>query len=124
MTAKVLIVDDSPAMRVTLRRHLTNAGYEVVEADDGTVGLQRALQLDVQLLIVDVNMPVMGGFEMLEALRKVPGKEQIPAVVLSAESSDRMVAKGRKCGAVAWMVKPIQPRTFAQQIARVLQRAA
>jgi two-component system chemotaxis response regulator CheY len=68
-------------------------------------------------------MPVMGGLEMLEGLRALPGKVSIPAFVLTTESSKEMVARGKKCGATAWIVKPFKPEILIKGISHVLARA-
>jgi two-component system chemotaxis response regulator CheY len=124
MPAKILVVDDSATIRHQLRACLEGAGYEVLEAENGALGLQRAKDTPVDLVIVDVNMPVMSGLEMLEHLRTVPGKATVPAFVLTTESSKDMVARGKKCGATAWIVKPFKPEILIKGIAHVLAAAA
>ncbi len=124
MASKILIVDDSTTIRHQLRTCLQEAGYEVIEAENGALGLQKAKDVDINMIVVDVNMPVMSGLEMLEALRTHPAKDKIPAFVLTTESSKEMVARGKKCGATAWIVKPFKPAVLIKGIAHVLARAA
>jgi two-component system chemotaxis response regulator CheY len=124
MRSKILIVDDSATIRHQLRACLEGAGYEVLEAENGAVGLTRASAEPVDLLIVDLNMPLMNGLEMLEGLRKIPAKASVPAFVLTTESSREMVARGRKCGATAWIVKPFKPDVLIKGIAQILSRRA
>ena len=76
------------------------------------------------MAIVDVNMPVMNGLEMLANLRNIPGKESIPVFVLTTESSKDLVTRGKQHGATAWIVKPFKPDVLAKGVAHVLKRAA
>lgn len=122
MPAKILIVDDSATIRHQLRTCLTEAGYEVIEADNGAVGLQKARCEVFDLMIVDVNMPVMNGLEMLAAIQEIEGREEVPSFVLTTESSREMVARGKKCGAVAWIVKPFKPKILIKGVTHVLSR--
>lgn len=124
MSQRILIVDDSATVRHQLRDCLEAAGYDVVEAENGAFGLQQAKAEVFSLVVVDVNMPVMSGLEMLEHLRGVPGCGSIPAFVLTTESSKDMVARGKKCGATAWIVKPFKPELLIKGVAHVLSRAA
>lgn len=121
---RILIVDDSATVRHQLRDCLEAAGHDVVEAENGAFGLQRAKAEEFSLIIVDVNMPVMNGLEMLENLRAVPERASVPAFVLTTESSKDMVARGKKCGATAWIVKPFRPEILIKGIAHILARAA
>ena len=122
--AKILIVDDSATIRMQLRGCLEPEGHDVTEADNGAVGLQRAKAGAFDLVIVDINMPVMSGLEMLEALREVPAARSVPAFVLTTESSKAMVARGKKCGATAWIVKPFKPELLVRGVAHVLSKRA
>lgn len=124
MSAKILIVDDSVTIRNQLRACIEDAGHTVLEAENGAFGLQMAKDEQIDLIVVDVNMPVMNGLEMLEHLRAVPGKEKVPAFVLTTESSKDMMARGKKCGATAWMVKPFKPNMLTKGIAFCLAKVA
>lgn len=120
MQAKILIVDDSATIRHQLRSCLMSAGYTVQEADNGATGLECAKNQDFDLMIVDVNMPVMNGLEMLKALREIEACKDTPAFVLTTESSREMVALGKQCGALAWIVKPFKPKVLLKGVAHVL----
>ena len=124
MSAKILIVDDSATIRHQLRDCLEGAGYSVTEAENGALGLQKAKDEPIDMIIVDVNMPVMSGLEMLEHLRKVPDRAEVPAFVLTTESSKDMVARGKRCGATAWIVKPFKPKILVKGVAHILAKFA
>jgi len=101
--SKVLIVDDDSALRRLLRAALTARGYDVVEATDGQEGLLAMEKEDPDLVLLDIAMPKMTGWEVLEALRERPELEKIPIVVISALGDE---VRARGLGALAVLVKP------------------
>ncbi len=123
-SSMILVVDDSATIRHQVRACLQAAGLSVIEAENGAIGLQKAKDHPIDMAIVDVNMPVMNGLEMLANLRAVPGKRSLPVFVLTTESSKELVSKGKKHGATAWIVKPFKPDVLAKGVAHVLARAA
>ena len=120
MTQKILIVDDSATVRQKLRTLLATNGYQVVEAEDGQRGLELAEQEDVDLLIVDVNMPVMNGIEMIKAVRKLDKCAKAPIFMLTTEATKGVMTMGRSAGATAWIIKPFRDDILLKGIARVL----
>jgi two-component system chemotaxis response regulator CheY len=114
----ILLVDDSPIIRQELRRFLEGQGYLVREATTGREGLERFVAQPSDLIILDVNMPDMDGLEMLAALRGRAEGAQVPAFVLTSETSRALMARGKQAGATAWMLKPFKP----EGIRRGLQR--
>ena len=123
-SAMILVVDDSSTLRYQVRTCLEAAGYSVIEAENGAIGLQQAKDHPIDMAIVDVNMPVMSGLEMLASLRSVPGKQSVPVFILTTESSRDLIARGKQYGATAWMVKPFKPHVLVKGIAHVLANAA
>lgn len=109
MAKKVLVVDDSRIVRQQVGIALKEAGYEVVEAEDGADGLAkiRANQ-DVATVICDVNMPKMNGIEMVEAVKQGPFKD-LPIVMLTTEGQPELIQRAAKAGAKGWIVKPFKP---------------
>jgi two-component system chemotaxis response regulator CheY len=124
MSSMILVVDDSATIRHQVRACLQAAGHSVLEAENGAIGLQKAKDYPIDMVIVDVNMPVMNGLEMLANLRGIPGKGNVPVFVLTTESSKDLVARGKQHGATAWIVKPFKPDVLAKGVAHVLARAA
>lgn len=124
MPSKILIVDDSATVREQLRECLETAGYSVTQAQDGAVGLQTAIEEDFDLILVDLNMPVMGGLEMTERLRQESGKNDIPLLILTVESSRELIQRGKDCGVTAWVIKPFREKFLLQGIGQVLKVAA
>jgi two-component system chemotaxis response regulator CheY len=94
MKHNVLIVEDDPTMRVILKRTLTASNLEVgeiYEAENGKIGLEMLAEYDVDLMLVDIYMPVMDGMEMLDYVADNPKYRDIPAVVVSTENDDKRI---------------------------------
>ena len=119
MTAKILTVDDSRTMLKMLAFTLQNAGYEVVQAENGQEGLDRLGETDIDVIITDINMPIMDGITFIERLREDKAQAAVPVLILTTESSDEMKAKGRAAGATGWIVKPFDPAKLVDVVRRV-----
>ena len=118
MTRKrILVVDDALTVRLFCRDTLERAGFEVEEAGNGIEGLERALGGGFDLLLVDINMPRMDGYEMVRHLREDPALHSVPVVAISTEASDADVVRAYRAGATVYMVKPVR----AAQLARTAQ---
>ena len=106
MAAKILVVDDDESLRELLRLHLAAAGYEVQVAPDAIAAGYLVLQGAPDLIITDVNMPHMDGFEFVAALRSDAALSSIPVIFLtSVEDGD---ARGRELGAAGYVTKPVR----------------
>lgn len=103
--SKVLVVDDDASLRALVRLHLLNAGYEVLEAEDAVVGGYIVLRTPPDLIICDVNMPYMNGYEFVAALKADPLTQHIPVVFLTVD--DDVAEQAQKLGAVAYLRKPL-----------------
>jgi two-component system, chemotaxis family, sensor kinase CheA len=99
------VVDDSMTTRTLEKSILEAAGYEVVTAADGEAGWQLLREQDVDLVISDVEMPRMDGFELTESIRRRGRSRDLPVILISARSSDRDKARGAEVGANAYIVK-------------------
>ena len=120
MAKSILVVDDSSIARKQLRTFLEQQGFKVSEANNGAAGLDTAKGNPYDLLIVDVNMPVMDGIQMISEVRKLPAYKRTPIFVLTTESADRLALKGKVAGATAWIVKPFNPTVLRKGIKKVL----
>lgn len=103
--AKILVVDDARSIRETMRLQLLNAGYEVLLAEDAVVAGHLVLKERPDMIIVDVNMPYMDGYEFVTALKSDPETSAIPVVFLSA--SHDVADRAHETGAVAYLHKPV-----------------
>ena len=103
---RVLIIDDSEAVRRQVAQTLAPAGYEVVEASDGLEGLSVIKSAGPALVLCDLNMPGMGGMEMLAELSR---SQPLPLMVmLTTEAQPALIRRARELGAVGWIVKPFK----------------
>jgi two-component system chemotaxis response regulator CheY len=115
----ILIVDDSATVRQMLTLTLTGGGFNVVAAENGAEGLAAAKKQKADLVISDVNMPVMTGLQMIAEIRKLPSYAKTPIFVLTTESGAR-VAEGKAVGASAWIVKPFKPESLLAGVKRAM----
>lgn len=109
MEKTVLIVDDSATMRQLISMTLKNAGYKVLEANDGADALTKLTGPKINLMISDVNMPVMDGITLIKKVKELPSYRFMPIIMLTTEAGDAKKAEGKAAGAKAWIVKPFQP---------------
>ena len=117
----VLVVDDSPTMRRMVAWVLIPMGLEVVEAGDGKEALKLLEERTFDLAIVDINMPVMDGIQLMRRIRGKAGLEDLPVLMLTTESSDLMKQAGRAAGATGWLVKPFDPARLLEVIKKVIK---
>jgi two-component system chemotaxis response regulator CheY len=116
----ILTVDDSKSLRQAVVFTLKRAGYEVIEAEDGVEGLQKALDRRFDLVLTDQNMPNMDGLTLIRELRARGEYNRVPILMLTTESSDDMKQKGRAAGATGWLVKPFDPDRLVEVVRKVL----
>jgi len=118
---KVLVVDDSNSIRDMVSFTLKSAGFETVEARDGQDGLNKAQGSTFDLVISDVNMPIMDGITLCQELRKLSNFKFTPILMLTTESSGDMKMRGKAAGATGWLVKPFNPEKLLATIKRVVR---
>ena len=109
MAKTILIVDDSASLRQVVGISLRTAGYDVLEACDGSDALRKLNGQKVHLMISDVNMPNMDGISFVKAVKQVPAYKFTPIVMLTTESQDSKKREGQEAGAKAWVLKPFKP---------------
>ena len=120
MTKSILIVDDSMSLRTAVRIALNSAGYEVTEADDGQTALTKLDGRKFHLVVSDVNMPRLDGIGFVTAMKQMPAYKYTPVVMLTTESGQDKMAKGKAAGAKAWMVKPFLPAQLLEVVAKLV----
>lgn len=118
--ATILIVDDSQSMRQMVKYSLETAGHKVVEAPDGRSGLNTAKLKAFDLVITDVNMPIMNGFELTKGLRALPNFKFTPILMLTTESDTSKKMEGKQAGVTGWIVKPFQPDKLIAVVNKLL----
>ena len=117
---KILTVDDSPSVRQMVKLTLSNAGYEVSEADNGAEGLKKAQSSPVDMVVTDLNMPVMNGLGLIRELRKLPAYRGVPILFLTTESDPEMKKQAKAAGATGWITKPFQQDQLVAVVKKVL----
>lgn len=120
MGKTVLIVDDSSTMRQIVRATLANAGFAVVEAENGRDALNKLPGAKPSLVITDLNMPVMDGLSLIKSIRGQPAHQRTPILMLTTESDEGKKQEGRAVGATGWIVKPFNPERLLAIISKVL----
>ncbi len=117
---KILIVDDSASMRQMVGFTLREGGYEAVEAVHGQDALDKLKETRVELIITDLNMPVMDGITLIRNIRSLPGMTAKPILMLTTEGLAAKKEEGKAAGATGWIVKPFDPEKLLQTVAKVL----
>ena len=120
--ARILVVEDSPTMVHVISYFLQLEGYAVEAAHDGEQGLAAARRQPPHLIVSDVDMPRMNGFEMVRALRADPLTSEIPILMLTARDSIDNETEGLATGADDYVAKPVEPRRLAARVKRLLRR--
>jgi two-component system chemotaxis response regulator CheY len=119
MGKRVMTVDDSKTMRDMVAFTLRNAGFVVTAAEDGKQALGLLASNPVDVVITDLNMPVMDGVSLIRALRADPKWRAVPILMLTTESDSNKKAEGRSAGATGWIVKPFNPEKLVEVVNRV-----
>jgi CheY-like chemotaxis protein/class 3 adenylate cyclase len=117
---RILVVDDSPAQRHYVADCLARQGFDVVTAEDGREGLERARAVNPALVVSDFDMPRMNGFEMVVAIKRDPAIRDVPVIMLTARDTRRDVAQMRAAGAAAYLVKPFAQDKCIATVERTL----
>ena len=117
---RILIIDDEPNVRLMFRTALESAGHEVVESEGGEQGLRRLRQSPADLVLLDLQMPTMGGMEVLRRLRS--DENLVPVVIITAYGSVPDAVEAMKLGAIDFLAKPITPDALRKVVVQVLER--
>lgn len=122
--SKVMVVDDEPDIRRLVSFALKRHGYEVVEAEDGLAAVALAEREMPDLILMDVMMPVMNGYEASQKLRENEGTSRIPIVMLSAKSQATEVQAGLESGATRYICKPFTPKDLVAEVTKYVKADA
>ncbi|NPV00731.1 MAG: response regulator [Brevinematales bacterium] len=118
MGKSILIVDDSTSMRWVIRMTLQDKGFKVVEAVNGKDGLSKLAINDIDLVISDLHMPEMDGFEFIRNIRSNQKYRYLPVLVLTTEANPELQQEAKNAGATAWIMKPFT----AEKLLIVIQK--
>jgi two-component system alkaline phosphatase synthesis response regulator PhoP/two-component system response regulator VicR len=124
MTKHILAVDDEPNIRRLLEVNLQRAGYQVTTASDGQDALEKFSRARPDLVLLDVMMPRIDGFEVLRRLKADPGTAAVPILMLTANAQDADIFNGLRSGADFYLTKPFNPTELLMWVKRVLDAPA
>jgi len=121
MAKKILLVEDEEIMIDLLQRKLTKEGYEVSVARDGEEGLKLMREVKPALILLDIVMPKMGGFEVMEQMAKEPELKKIPVIVISNSGQPVELDRAQKLGAKDWLIKTeFDPQEVIEKVKKQL----
>ncbi len=120
MSKTVMVVDDSSSFRQVVSMALKGAGYDVVEAGDGQDALKKLDGRKINLIVSDVNMPVMDGISFVKKAKELPAYKFTPVIMLTTEAGDDKKAEGKAAGVKAWVVKPFQPPVLLDAVSKLI----
>ena len=124
MSKSILVVDDSSTIRKFVAVSLSLQGFEVVTACDGMDALEKLPLNKVDLIITDLNMPNMDGFELIKTLRENPQYQEIPVIILTSLPEERNADFGVGLGATSFLMKPFRPEKIQYEVLKYLSMSA
>ena len=113
---KILVVDDDPDIFEIVETNLVGAGYRVVRAGDGAEGLRKVRSEQPDLVILDVLMPELTGWEVLAEIEADPATAGLPVIMLTCKSEDQDILRGLEEGAVEYLTKPFYPENLVASV--------
>ncbi len=120
--ARILIAEDEPDIRELVAFTLRFAGHEVITTSNGEEALQQTNQVTPDLILMDVRMPRMTGFEACRAMKTNPALKDIPVVFLSAKGQDSEIQSGLDAGAEEYILKPFAPDQLTERVKAILSK--
>ena len=119
---KILVVDDEKQLVSLVKLHMEMAGYEVVSADDGEKAISIIREENPGLVILDLMIPKIDGWEVCRLMRAEPKTVDVPVIMLSARTDTEDKLKGFECGADDYVTKPFSPRELVARVNRLFAR--
>ena len=119
MAKTIMIVDDSASIRTVVGIALRGEGYTVIEAKDGQDAINKLTGQKVNLIISDVNMPIMDGITFVKHVKQMAAYRFTPIIMLTTESDESKKREGQAAGARAWVVKPFKPEQMLAAVQRL-----
>ncbi|MGB2867102.1 MAG: response regulator [Bacteroidota bacterium] len=124
MPQTILVAEDQKHIRNLIEYKLKNVGFDVVAVEDGAAALETAKAILPDLIMLDVMMPLMTGFEVLSALKQDARTKGIPVLLVTAQSKEHEILHGLELGADDYITKPFSPNELAARVKKVLLRTA
>lgn len=120
MAKTIMVVDDSASLRQVVNIALKGAGYDVIEAADGQIALNKLGNQKISLIVCDVNMPNMDGISFVRELKQQPSHKFTPVIMLTTETQEEKKREGQAAGAKAWVVKPFRPEVLLNAVQKLV----
>lgn len=120
MKKVILVADDSPTIRKFVSISLKVKGFEIIQVADGMPALEILPSEPVDLIITDLNMPNVDGFELIKTIRSNEEYRELPIIILSSLSSNEEIEKGIQCGANAYLLKPFDSKRVLYEVSKFL----
>ncbi len=124
MPQTIVVAEDQHHIRSLIEYKLRNSGYTVFGVGDGAAALQKVVEVKPDLVLLDVMMPLMTGFEVLAALKQNEETRMIPVLLVTAQSKEDEIVKGLDLGAEDYITKPFSPNELAARVKTILLRSA
>ncbi|MDP8264484.1 MAG: response regulator [Candidatus Aceula lacicola] len=121
MQKKILIIDDDPVQTKLLETKLPENGYLFLSATKAAVGLQMAINKHPDLIILDVMMPIINGYNLCQLLKNDPTHKNIPIILLTSRDKEKDIEIGRNVGADAYLIKPVSISSLLEKIKELLK---
>jgi DNA-binding response OmpR family regulator len=119
---KILVAEDEPDIRGLIAFSLRYAGYEVIEAVNGQEAVEKALGKLPDLILLDVRMPIVNGYEACNLLKTRASTREIPVIFLSARGQEAEISRGLELGAEEYILKPFAPDELYRSVGSILER--
>ena len=120
MKKVILIADDSPTIRKFVSFSLKMKGFDIIAVNDGMEALEVLPKENIDLLITDLNMPNIDGFELIKSIRENQDYSEMPIIILSSLGANEEIERGISTGANSYLVKPFDPNRIAYEISKYL----
>ncbi len=118
---KILVVDDDKKNRYLISFLLKKNGFEIITAINGLEGIEAAKEQQVDLIIMDIKMPKMNGYEAIKRIRRLKKYKSIPIIALTSYAMLKDKEKAMKAGCTGYISKPITPETFTEEVKKLLE---
>ena len=122
--AKILVVEDEPEIRILVKTMLEKAGYSVVEAEDGEAALRLVNEEEPDLVLLDVMIPCIEGWEVCRRIRENEATRRIPIIMVTVRTTDEDIQRSVECGANAHINKPFDQRELLDTIKKLLSETS
>lgn len=120
MTSRILVIEDQPDNRTILRDLLSAAGFDVLEAEDGEAGVAMAVSEHPDLILMDIQMPLVDGYEATRRIKAAPGMAATPIIAVTSYALAGDEAKAMAAGCDGYVAKPFSPRALLAEVRRFL----